>query len=145
MRLQSCVHFDTELFIKNLKEWRKEKERLIQELESMSELPSISNESGVRGTDISDPTARQAVKRLEIIEQIEDIEQCERVYEIAKKHLTPEELAVFNVFFEPKDPIWKEIDRYARGNYTCRMNMYRDRRKILEKLDTLIAREGESW
>lgn len=145
MRLESCVHFDTELFIKNLKTWKEEKRRLQLELESMPELPSVENKSGVRSTDVSDPTSRQAIRRIEIENEIEDIEKCERVYEIARKHLTPEELAVFKVFFEPKDPIWKEIDRFTRGNYTCRMNMYRDRRKILEKLDALIAKEGESW
>ena len=145
MRLESCKHFDTELFIKNLKQWRKEKEKLKQELESISELPSIRNESGVRGSDISDPTSRQAIRRLAIIEQIEDIERCERAYELAKTHLTADELKIFLMFFEPKEPIWRGIDRYAHENYTCRMNIYRDRRKILEKLDKIIAKKMGEW
>lgn len=145
MRLESCRHFDTEMFIKQLKVWRKEKEKLQEQLNDITLLPSFNNESGVRGTDISDPTSRLAIKRLSIIEQIEDIEQCERVYDIAKSHLTPEELDIFKVFFEPKEPIWRGIDRYAQGNYTSRMNVYRRRRKILEKLDRLIANEFDVW
>lgn len=145
MRLESCNHFDTERFIKNLKLWKKEKERLKQELESIPELPSVRNDSGVHSTEISEPTARIALKRLEIIEQIEDIERCERTYEIAKGYLTPAELEIFTIFFEPKEPIWKGVDRYAHGNYTCRMNIYRERRKILEKLDRLIANDEELW
>ena len=145
MRLESCRHFDTEMFIKQLKVWRKEKEKLQEQLNNISLLPSGNNESGVHSTDISDPTSRLAIKRLELIEQIEDIEQCEKVYELAKGYLTPEELDIFKVFFEPTEPIWRGIDRYAQGNYTCRMNVYRQRRKILEKLDRLIAQEFQMW
>ena len=145
MRLETCRHFDTEMFIKQLKKWEKEKEKLQEQLDNISLLPSINNDSGVRGTDISDPTSRLALKRLELIEQIEDIEECERVYEVAKGFLTPEELEIFKVFFEPKEPIWRGIDRYAQGNYTCRMNVYRQRRKILDKLDRLIAHEFNMW
>lgn len=145
MRLESCRHFDTELFIKQLKVWRKEKKKLLEQLENISLLPSLNNESGVRGTDISDPTSRLAIKRLEIIEQIEDIERCERTYDLAKGHLTPEELDIFKLFFESKESIGSGIDRYAQGNYTCRMNIYRRRRKILEKLDRIIAEEIDMW
>ena len=55
MRLESCRRFDTEKFIKNLREWRKDREKLLAELESLSELPSVNNESGVRSSEISKP------------------------------------------------------------------------------------------
>ena len=144
MRLESCMHFDTEMFIKQIKIWEKEKERLIQELEAISELPSV-NKNEVRGTDISDPTSRLALKRLEIQEHISDIEECEAVYEFAKASLTPEELEIFQLFFDPKEPIWKAIDKYTQKKYTCRMNVYRERRRILEKLDRLIAKKYNMW
>lgn len=144
MRLESCRHFDTELFIKQLKIWRKEKERLLERLEEIPLLPS-SNNNGIRSSEISDATARIAIKRLEIEDEIKDIERCEAVYEIAKKSLTREELEVFELFFEPKKPIWKEIDEYTYSHYTSRMCVYRERRKILEKLDKLIAGKCETW
>ena len=145
MRLESCRHFDTEMFIKQLKIWGKEKERLKERLEDIPLLPSLNNESGVRSTDISEPTARLALKRLEITEQIEDIERCERVYEIAKSHLTPEERELFEMFFEPKEPIWRAIEKYEREKYTSRMNIYRERRRVLKKLDEVIATEFLEW
>ena len=144
MRLESCRHFDTELFIKQLKIWKKEKEKLSERLEEISELPSISN-NGIRGSDVSDPTSRLAIQRIQITDEIKDIERCEAIYEYAKKSLTLEELEIFEMFFEPKKPIWKGIDDYTLSHYTSRMNVYRERRKILQKLDTLIAKKCGEW
>ena len=138
MRLESCRRFDTELFIKRLKEWRKDREKLITELNSISELPSVNNPSGVRSSNISKPAEAQAVRKIEIETEIADIDECIEVYDIAKAHLTPEEKEVFNRFFEPTKPIWKEIDEYTHGNYTNRIEMYRRRWRILEKLDRII-------
>lgn len=138
MRLESCMRFDTELFIKRLKEWKQDREKLLRELESMSELPSVNNESGVRGSDISKPAEAQAIRRMDIEIEVSDIDECIGVYEYAKAQLSPEEREVFERFFEPKKPIWKEIDEYTHGNYTNRIEMYRRRWKILAKLDKII-------
>lgn len=138
MRLESCRRFDTELFIKRLKEWRKDREKLLTELNSMSELPSANNPTGVRSSEISKPAERQAVRKIEIETEIADIDKCIGAYDCAKAHLTPEEREVFERFFEPKKPIWKEIDEYTHGNYTNRIEMYRRRWRILEKLDKII-------
>ena len=138
MRLESCRHFDTEKLIKHLKEWRKEREKYLAELEGMTELPSVNNPSGVRSSDISRPTEAQAVRRIEIETEIADIDECIGVYEYAKAQLSPEEREVFTRFFEPSKPIWKEIDEYTHGNYTNRIEMYRRRWRILDKLDKII-------
>ena len=138
MRLESCRHFDTEKLIKHLKEWRKEREKYLAELEGMTELPSVNNPSGVRSSDISRPTEAQAVRRIEIETEIADIDECIGVYEYAKAQLSPEEREVFTRFFEPSKPIWKEIDEYTHGNYTNRIEMYRRRWRILDKLDRII-------
>ena len=138
MRLESCRHFDTELFVKRLKEWRKDREKLLAELESMSELPSVNNPTGVRSSEISKPAETQAVRMIEVMTEIEDIDECIEVYEYAKAQLTTEEREVFERFFEPKKPIWKEIDEYTRGNYTNRIEMYRRRWRILAKMDRII-------
>lgn len=139
MRLETCMHFDTEMFIKQLKVWREEKRKLQDQLDSIPLLPSTENKSGVRGSDISEPTARIALKRLEIEEQIADIERCENVYDLAKARLTPDELEIFQMFFEPKKPIWRAIDDYSGGNYVCRGIVYKRRRLLLEKLDRIIG------
>ena len=139
MRLESCRHFDTELFIKQLRKWREEKKKLQQALDDMPMLPSANNESGVRSTDISEPTARLALKRMQITDEIEDIERCEKAYELAKSRLTPDELEVFQIFFEPKKPIWVAIDEYSGGNYVCRGIVYQRRRKVIERMDAILG------
>jgi len=138
MRLESCKRFDTELFIKRLKEWREDRKKLLTELESMSELPSTNNPTGVRSGEISKPAEKLALRKIEIETEIADIDECIGVYEYAKAQLSPEELEVFARFFEPTKPIWKEIDEYTHGNYTNRMEMYRRRWRILEKMDRII-------
>lgn len=138
MRFESCKRFDVELFVKLLKNWREEKKRLQRELEEISLIPSNINESGVRGSEISEPTARLAIRRLEILQDIEDIERCEAAYERAKTHLTTEELEIFKMFFEPSKPIWKAIDEYSGGNYVCRGIVYQRRLKVLEKLERIL-------
>lgn len=138
MRLESCRRFDTELFIKRLKEWKQDRENLLREMESISELPSVNNESGVRSSEISKPVEKQSVQEIDIESEISDIDECIGVYEYAKAQLSPEEREVFERFFEPKKPIWKEIDEYTHGNYTNRIEMYRRRWRILEKMDKII-------
>lgn len=139
MRLESCRRFDTEMFIKRLKDWREEKKRLERKLAEIPFLPSNGNESGVKGSDVSEPTARIALQRMEITDQIKDIERCERIYDLAKSHLTPDELEIFQIFFEPKKQIGVAIDEYCGGKYVCRGIVYKRRRRILEKLDRIIG------
>jgi len=138
MRLETCRRFDTELFIKKLKDWRVDREKLLKRLEAIPELPAVNNHSGVRSSDISKPAENMAIKRAEIETEIADIDECIGVYEYAKAQLSPEEREVFTRFFEPKKPIWKEIDEYTHGNYTNRIEMYRRRWRILAKLDRII-------
>ena len=104
----------------------------------MTELPSVNNPSGVRSSNISKPAETQAVRQIEIETEIADIDECIGVYEYAKAQLSPEEREVFTRFFEPTKPIWKEIDEYTHGNYTNRIEMYRRRWRILDKLDRII-------
>lgn len=139
MRLESCRHFDTEKFIKQLRIWREEKKKLQAQLDAIPLLPSSGDDIRVKSSDISDPTTRIVMKRLEIVEQIKDIEMCERVYDIAKASLTQEELEIFQMFFEPKKLISTAIDEYSGGNYVCRGIVYKRRRQVLDKLDRIIG------
>ena len=73
------IHFDTVMFLKDAKRWESRKKQLIQRLESMSELPSVNNPSGVRSGSISKPTQAQALERLEIEEELAQIELQEEM------------------------------------------------------------------
>ena len=138
MRLESCKHFDSEEFIKNLKKWRKEKEKYVEQLEALSELPAFDNKSGVRSSGISDPTANQTMDRLRLEFEIEDIEWCEEAYRYGLSKLSEEERELLLMFFEPKKPIWREIEDYTEKNFISRMTTYTRRREVIRKLNSII-------
>lgn len=138
MRLESCKHFDSEEFIKNLKKWRIEKEKYIEQLEALSELPSVDNKSGVHSSEISDPTAKQTMDRLRLEFEIEDIEWCEEAYRYGMGKLSEEERELLLMFFEPKKPIWREIEDYTEKKFISRMTTYTRRRDAIRKLNNII-------
>ena len=141
MRLEDSKHFNAEEFIKNLKKWRRDKEKYLSLLDEIPELPSISNDSGVRSSEISDPTARQAIKRMEIESEIEDIERCEEAYEYAMNKLEESERELMRAFFEPKKPIWREVEEYTQKHYISPMTMYNQRLKVLKKFAQIIEKK----
>lgn len=139
MTLESYNHFNAEEFVKSLKRMRKTRKRLVEELESVLELPAVDNNTGVKGSSISDPTARQAVRRTEIDAKIAEIDACLNAYSYAKSKLPEDEREIIELFFESKDPIWKGVERYMEGHYVCRDKVYRLRRVALANLGTIIA------
>ncbi len=138
MRLQGCKRFNPEEFLKNLNGWREEKKRLQEELNSMSELPSVNNITGVRGSDISDPTSAQAFRRMKIQKEIEDIEICEQAYEYAMKKLTQDEQDILKGFFEPSMPIWKFVRKWEKEHFVGTTLVYKARRLALNRFSEII-------
>ena len=141
MRLESCEEFNIEKFIKNINgKWKEEKKQLQEQLDSITELPSIENQSGVRGTEKSDPTSKQAILRMKIEHDIEDIEWCEKVYEMAKQRLPDTERELFNGFFESKGKkaMWKFVEEQCEKNHTTQSSIYRKRQEILDKYKDIV-------
>ena len=85
------VRFDTVAFLKDSKTWGGKKSKLLQELEFMSELPSVNNESGVRSGKISKPAETMAMRRIKLKEQIEEIERNEEMLRYGMSTLTDSE------------------------------------------------------
>ena len=87
----SYVRFDTVAFLKDSKLWGSKKARLQQELEFMSELPSVNNESGVRSGKISKPAETMAMRRMRLKEQIAELERNEEMLRYGMSTLTNDE------------------------------------------------------
>lgn len=85
------VRFDTVAFLKDSKKWESRKKTLQQELENMSELPSINNESGVRSGKISKPAETMAIRIIQIKEELAEIELNERMLKYGLATLTASE------------------------------------------------------
>lgn len=138
MRLEDYKHFDAELFLKDRKYWETRKQSLTDELESMSLFPSAGNGTGIRGSNISDPTRDHAIRRAEVVRRIEEIQDCEKAYDYAMKKMTEEEQLILNGFFEPKTAIWKFVRKWEEEHFVSTSAVYKARRKALEKFGEIL-------
>ena len=139
----SWVRFDIKSFLKESRHWKEDKERLQQEMDARLTLPSVENSSGVRSTEVSDITARTALRRLEIQAEIEDILLNEEILAYAIKRLTEDERALFNGFYRPKKKIGVFVEEYGKQHGLCRDYVYDAREAMLDKMRILI--EGEYY
>lgn len=137
-RLENCNHFNAEEFIKNQKKWKKEKKRLLMKLDAISEIPSIENKSGVRGTGISDQTARQAILREPILQDLKDIERAEEAYNVMKSKLTDDEKEIIEGFFESRKPNWLFVSKWEKSHYMSQTSVYNERKRILKKIESIM-------
>lgn len=138
MRLDDYKHFVAEEFIKDLPKAKARKEELLSRLRELSELPAIDNSTGIRGGDVSDPTAKQATERLKIICEIESIEECERAYDYALARLTEMEREFFLDFTDPFQSKRKVWETWKKKYYMEDTALYNVRRRILDKFGGLI-------
>lgn len=136
--LESFSHFNAEEFIKELKRLRKEKKKLQKKLEEISELPSIDNKSGIKGTEISNPTLNQVIKREKIREKIDEIERMERAYSYAKSKLTKDEKKLLEGFFESRSPNWRFVSKWQGEHYMGSTKTYTERKRVLRKIEALL-------
>ena len=143
INLNDYESFNAEKFLRKRQDRLEEKHRLEQKLRSLSPLPSINNESGVRGSDISDSTASRAAQELEIIDQINAIEECEMAYDYAMERLSPDEREVIKGLFEPHMPIWKFRHEWSQRHFMGDTMFYRERSRILNKFGEIIETDFE--
>lgn len=140
MKLTDFVGFNAEKFLSSRNRWLEEKKKLEMMLVEMSELPSHNDESGVRGSDISDPTQRQASRIVEIKEKISEIDTLEEMYHKSIRSLSEESQFLVKVFFEPEMEQWKFV-RAAERKYGCRRSrIYEKRREAIDKIAEYVER-----
>ena len=144
MRLESCKHFNPEEFLRKLigtpsdSGWRDDKKKLQADLDSISELPSVNNITGIRGSEISEPTSTLALRRMKIQIEIDDIEMCEQAYEYAMAQLTQDERDIIKGFFEPTMPIWKFVRKWEEEHFVGSTMVYKARRLALKRFGEII-------
>ena len=138
--------FDAVSFLKASRHWIKYKRRLQQELEDMPMLPAGGDNSGIRGSDPSELTARLALRRLKIKAEIEEIERHEEMLAYALNSLTEDEREVINGFFFSRKSKGAFVDEYKRKHGLNKNHVYDERLRILKKIGRLIDEkyyEGE--
>lgn len=141
--LSDYENFNAEKFLRKREDRLREKQKLEEKLRSLSSLPSVNNETGIRGSDISDTTAARAEQELSIINQIDMIEECEMAYDYAMERLEPDEREVIKGLFEPQMPIWKFRHEWSRRHFMGDTMFYRERGRILNKFGEIIETDFE--
>ena len=133
--------FDIKSFLKASKYWKRDKERLEEELNNMLYLPSATNESGVRSGNIAEPAAKTALRSLELQAKIEEILLNEEMLDYAMNQLTADEKMLIDGFFYPRKTIGKFVHDYGRKHGLCKDYVYAERERVLEKMRRIIERE----
>jgi len=135
------IRFDIKSFLKSSRHWKRDRERLEQELNNLLLLPSVSNESGVRSGNIADPTAKTALRSLELQAKIEEILLNETMLQYALNQLTADERALIDGFFYPRKTIGIFVHDYGRKHGLCKDYVYAERERVLEKMRRIIEKE----
>ena len=140
MKLTDFVGFNAEKFLSSRNRWLEKKKELEMALAEISELPSHNDESGVRGSGISDPTQRQTSRILEIKEKISEIDALEETYHKAIESLDEEGQFLIKGFFEPKMEQWKFVRLAERKYGRKRSRVYDKRREAINKIAEYVER-----
>ena len=133
--------FDIRAFLKASRYWDEDIKRLQTELDNLSELPAISNESGVHSGNVSDLTAQTVLKMLKIQADIEEILLCKTMLDYALKRCTEDEMRLIKGFFYPRKPIGIFVQEYGLEHGLGKNLVYAERERVLDKLRMLIESE----
>ena len=126
--------FNIEKFLKASAEWDTKLEILEQNLEDIPYLPSSNNETGIRGSNISEPPYTITLQRQKIQAQIDEIKRYKEMLDYGMKRLTEDERALIDGFFYPKRPIGIFVEQYGRKYGIRERGVYEKRKRVLEKL-----------
>ena len=133
--------FDIKSFLKASRHWKRDRERLEEELNNILYLPSVTNESGIRSGNIADPAAKTALRSLELQSKIEEISLNETMLAFALSQLTADEKMLIDGFFYPRKTIGIFVHDYGRKHGLCKDYVYAERERVLEKMRRIIERE----
>lgn len=130
--------FDTRSFLRSSKHWKEKKEKLQQELDNMSLLPSMDNTTSTHSGNISDLTGKIALRRLEIEAEIDKISRDEEMLRHALNLLTEDEKRLVRGFFFTNNSASSFVYDYGRNQGICKDYVYRDLNEVLKKMGDAI-------
>lgn len=137
----SWMHFDILAFLKESKHWDKKLKTLQDELDGISYIPAGGNDTGIRGSDISEPPYTITVQELQIQAEMEEIKLNKEMLKYALKQLTEDERALIDGFFYPKKTMRVFVREYGAKYGLSDTLVYDKRTKVLDKLRRIIEAE----
>lgn len=135
------LEFPIRKFLKESKKWDDKIKKLKEELESMSELPSVDNQTGVRSGNISDLTGQTALRELKIQAEIEELLLNKEILRHGINTLTEDERALYDGFYNPKKRIGVFVEEYGKAHGMCDRTVRYEKDRMLEKLRITIEKD----
>lgn len=137
------MRFDAVSFLKDSKKWEEEKRRKQEELDAITEILGMSNDSPSRSGKVSDPVYNVAAQRERLEIEISRICMYQQALCYARKMLSDEQNEVIDVFFFRSGYIPPLIEKYGLKHALCRSDVYKARREALDELSHIIEERYE--
>ena len=133
--------FDVVQFLEDHRKFIRRRRKLEAALEDLLYLPSKSDTSGVRGSDVSKPAQTLALKRAAITEELDELDKLLSLYDECLPLLTTREQDVITLFYseEKSTPITRAA--YCRKYLTNETDLYsRDKPEAIEHFRRLAEK-----
>ena len=137
------MRFDAVSFLKDSKNWEEEKRRKQEELDSITELPGMSNDSPSRSGKISDTVFNVTAQRERLEFEISRLNTYQKALCYARKMLSEAQNEALDVFFFRSGYIPPLIEKYGLKHALCRSDVYKVRREALDELSRIIEERYE--
>lgn len=134
--MERYIEFNAVKFLKDARNWEKEKKELLKQLDSITEIKSIDN-SPIRSGRLHDSVADVAVEREKILSRINGGDDVWHIWQYVERRLSAEEKNVLDVYFNG-GRIDKKIYEFGREYAMCRSDVYDLRHKTLKKIWGLV-------
>ena len=134
--------FNIHKFLDDHRRFAVVKKKLVAKLETISYLPSKTDDTGIRGSNKSELTASLAMRRMVIEEEIAEIDKLIELYDTCFNKLTEREQDVIALFFsaERSTPIKRQA--YCRKYLTNETDLYsRDKPDAIDHFRRLIEEQ----
>lgn len=136
--MEKFIEFNVIKFLKEAKGWGKEKKRLQEKLDNITEIKGIDN-SPIRSGKLHDSVSDVAAEREQIQRQIQRLDTYIDVLEYVRKKLTTDENEILDVFFFKHGYMQRNIRIYAKKHAIRERGVYELRRKTIDLMQKIIT------
>lgn len=136
--INSYVRFDSVKFLKESRDWKKQRDLLKAELDSIPLVASIDTTEQGKTANHQSPVEAAAVRRERIAKQIAYIDSLEKTKRLVLGKLSDEQLNIINGFFFGEVKISVFVRKYSEEHYICISEVYKLRRETLEIVTELL-------
>lgn len=141
--MNKYMRFDIVSFLRDSKTWEEKKKEKQEELDAITELPGISNDSPSRSGKISDTVFNVTAQRERLEIEIFRLNTYQQALCYARKMLSEAQNEVIDVFFFKGGYIAPLVDKYGLKWGFCRDGVYKVRREALDDLTRIITERYE--